>query len=55
MAHEHVAESAVVGFPHEVKARGFTVCYSNSGVEYTEELRGELKQQVRNVIDQLQP
>ena len=51
VAHDSVAESAVVGFPHEVKGEGiYAFVTLNSGVEYTEELRGELRQQVRSVI-----
>ena len=51
VAHKHVAESAVVGFPHEVKGEGiYAYVTLNAGIEYTEELRGELKQQVRSVI-----
>ena len=51
VAHGDVAESAVVGFPHEVKGEGiYAFVTLNAGVEYTEELRSELKQQVRNVI-----
>jgi len=51
VAHEKVAEAAVVGFPHEVKGEGiYAYVTLNAGVEYTEELRAELKQQVRAVI-----
>jgi acetyl-CoA synthetase len=51
VAHDDVAESAVVGFPHEVKGEGiYAYVTLNSGVEYTEELRVALKQQVRTVI-----
>ena len=51
VAHDAVAESAVVGFPHEVKGEGiYAFVTLNTGVEYNEELRGELMQQVRNVI-----
>ena len=51
VAHDKVAEAAVVGFPHEVKGEGiYAYVTLNAGVEYTEELRGELKQQVRSVI-----
>ncbi|MEJ6524389.1 MAG: AMP-binding protein, partial [Opitutales bacterium] len=51
VAHKDVAESAVVGFPHEVKGEGiYAFVTLNSGVEYSEELRIELKQQVRTVI-----
>ena len=51
VAHKDVAESAVVGFPHEVKGEGiYAFVTLNSGVEYSEELRIELKKQVRTVI-----
>ena len=51
VAHANVAEAAVVGFPHEVKGEGiYAYVTLNAGVEYSEELRGELKQQVRSVI-----
>ena len=51
VAHESVAEAAVVGFPHEVKGEGiYAYVTLNAGVEYSEELRKSLKQQVREVI-----
>lgn len=51
VAHQDVAESAVVGFPHEVKGEGiYAFVTLNSGAEYSEELRAELKKQVRTVI-----
>ena len=51
VAHPSVAESAVVGFPHEVKGEGiYAFVTLNSGVEYSDELRAELRQQVRTVI-----
>jgi len=51
VAHASVAEAAVVGFPHEVKGECiYAYVTLNAGQEYTEELRGELKQQVRSVI-----
>jgi len=51
VAHQDVAESAVVGFPHEVKGEGiYAFVTLNSGGEYSEELRAELKKQVRTVI-----
>ena len=51
VAHESVAEAAVVGFPHEVKGEGiYAYVTLNAGVEYSEELRAALKQQVREVI-----
>jgi len=51
VAHENVAEAAVVGFPHEVKGEGiYAYVTLNAGVEYSEELRNALRQQVRTVI-----
>ena len=50
-AHADVAESAVVGFPHEVKGEGiYAFVTLNTGIEYSEDLRAQLKQQIRNVI-----
>ncbi len=53
VAHEAVAEAAVVGCPHPIKGEGI-YCYVvlNAGVERYdhEELVGALKQQVRNAI-----
>jgi len=41
----------VVGFPHEVKGEGiYAYVTLNADQKYTEELRKELKQQVRSVI-----
>jgi acetyl-CoA synthetase len=51
VAHEDVAEAAVVGFPHDIKGQGiYAYVTLNVGVEYTEELRTELKKQVRRII-----
>ena len=51
VAHASVAEAAVVGFPHDVKGEGiYAYVTLNEGLDYTDELRGELKQQVRSVI-----
>ena len=51
VAHPFVAEAAVVGFPHEIKGQGiYAYVTLNVGVDYTEALREELKQQVRRVI-----
>jgi len=51
VAHEAVAESAVVGFPHDVKGEGiYAYVTLNAGVDYSEDLRAELKQKVRAVI-----
>ena len=51
VAHPHVAEAAVVGFPHDVKGQGI-YCYVtlNAGVAATEELRKELVAWVRREI-----
>lgn len=51
VAHNLVAEAAVVGFPHEVKGEGiYAFVTLNAGVNYSEELRLALKKQVREVI-----
>ncbi len=46
--HDKVAEAAVVGFPHDIKGQGI-YCYVtlNVGEEPSDELRAELRQQVR--------
>jgi len=51
VAHATVAESAVVGFPHDVKGQGI-YCYVtlNAGVDSSDDLRQELVQHVRRVI-----
>ena len=51
VAHPKVAEAAVVGFPHAIKGQGI-YCYVSlmSGVTPSEELRGELRNWVRNEI-----
>ncbi len=51
VAHEQVAEAAVVGFPHQIKGEGiYAYVTLNAGVEYSEELRALLKKKVRSVI-----
>ena len=51
VAHEKVAEAAVVGFPHDIKGQGIYVyVILNSGVEANEELKKQLVQQVRKEI-----
>ncbi len=53
VAHEAVAEAAVVGFPHEIKGQGiFAYVILNLEAEGQEpqELVGALKEQVRHVI-----
>ncbi len=51
VAHATVAESAVVGFPHDIQGQGI-YCYVtlNASIEPTDELRSELVAQVRKVI-----
>jgi acetyl-CoA synthetase len=53
VAHDAVAEAAVVGFPHPIKGQGI-YAYVLLGSEYVkqrpEELEGALKEQVRHVI-----
>ena len=51
VAHEKVAEAAVVGYPHEIKGQGI-YCYVTlmNGVEPTEDLRKELRTWVRSEI-----
>ncbi len=51
VAHDKVAEAAVVGYPHEIKGQGI-YCYVTlmNGVEPTEELRKELRSWVRTEI-----
>lgn len=49
--HEHVAEAAVVGYPHEIKGQGiYAYVTLNAGVMPTEELRKELIKLVRHEI-----
>ena len=49
--HTKVAEAAVVGFPHDIKGQGiYAYVTLNTGEEYTDELKAELKKQVRSVI-----
>lgn len=51
VAHKHVAESAVVGYPHDIKGQGiYAYVTLNSGVEPTDELRIELVNWVRKEI-----
>ena len=51
VAHDKVAEAAVVGYPHDVKGQGI-YCYVTlmSGEEPSEELRAELRNWVRQEI-----
>jgi acetyl-CoA synthetase len=51
VAHEKVAEAAVVGYPHDIKGQGiYAYVTLNAGEEPTEELRKELVQWVRKEI-----
>ncbi len=53
VAHEAVAEAAVVGFPHEIKGQGifaYVVPTADAEAGDPAELVGSLKQQVRHVI-----
>lgn len=51
VAHEAVAEAAVVGFTHDIKGQGMA-CYCTimSGLEESDELVAELRSQVRSEI-----
>ena len=51
VAHSKVAESAVVGYPHDIKGQGiYAYVTLNAGEEPSEELRAELRQWVRKEI-----
>jgi acetyl-CoA synthetase len=51
VAHNVVAEAAVVGYPHDIKGQGiYAYVTLMGGVEPTEELRAELQQWVRKEI-----
>ena len=51
VSHAKVAESAVVGFPHEIKGQGiYAYVTLNVDVEYTDELKAELRNWVRKEI-----
>ena len=51
VAHESVAEAAVVDFPHEIKGQGiYAYVTLKKGFDYTEDLKKELKKHVRNEI-----
>ena len=51
VAHKKVSESAVVGYPHEIKGQGiYAYVTLNSGAEPTEDLQKELVQLVRKEI-----
>jgi len=49
--HEAVAESAVVGYPHDIKGQGiYAYVTLMAGVDYTDELKAELVKHVRKEI-----
>jgi acetyl-CoA synthetase len=53
VAHEAVAEAAVVGFPHEIKGQGifaYVICGVDTNGASDAELIGAFKEQVRQVI-----
>ena len=51
VAHDMVAEAAVVGYPHDIKGQGiYAYVTLNAGVEPSDELRGELIKWVRKEI-----
>jgi acetyl-CoA synthetase len=51
VAHDKVAEAAVVGYPHDIKGQGiYAYVTLNAGIEPSEELRRELVQWVRKEI-----
>ena len=53
VAHEAVAEAAVVGFPHEIKGQGiyaYVALTSEYANQDPEQVKGALKEQVRQVI-----
>ncbi|GAA4883003.1 acetate--CoA ligase [Ferrimonas pelagia] len=54
VAHESVAEAAVVGYPHDIKGQGiYAYVTLNQGIEQTEELRQQLRHWVRSEIGAL--
>ncbi|MDX1580568.1 MAG: AMP-binding protein, partial [Alphaproteobacteria bacterium] len=54
VAHEKVAEAAVVGYPHDIKGQGiYAYVTLNAGEEHTEELAGELKTWVGKEISRI--
>ncbi len=51
VAHESVAEAAVVGMPHDIKGQGICAFVTlQAGTESTEELRAELVAWVRKIL-----
>ena len=53
VAHDKVAEAAVVGFPHEIKGEGICCFVTLKGDDGTDELKKELIQHVREQIGAL--
>jgi len=55
-SHEKVAESAVVGYPHEIKGQSiYAYVTLNTGVEKSDALKKELVAHVRNIIGPIAP
>ena len=51
VAHTHVAEAAVVGYPHDIKGQGiYAYVTLNIGVDSSDQLHAELKKWVRKEI-----
>ncbi len=53
VAHEAVAEAAVVGYPHPIKGQGiyaYVLVASSAEAQSAEQLRGSLKEKVRQII-----
>ena len=51
MAHEHVAEAAVVGMPHEIKGQGICAFVTlQADIAESDELRTELIAWVRKIL-----
>ncbi len=51
VAHEHVAEAAVVGFPHDIKGQGiYAYVTLNAGIDHSDALVAELRASVRTII-----
>ena len=51
VAHQHVAEAAVVGYPHDIKGQGiYAYVTLMSGIDASDELKVELQQWVRKEI-----
>nr|WP_297348227.1 acetate--CoA ligase [uncultured Glaciecola sp.] len=51
VAHPHVAEAAVVGYPHDIKGQGIYVYITpNEGIEVNDELTAEIRKWVRSEL-----